>query len=87
MALAALQKGVAGLFDLTPEALEQRGRQNETSAARALFCYLAVIKLQYSGTEVGRMLGVGVSSVCRAVRRGEELFRSRDDVRLWWTDR
>ena len=87
MALAALQKGVAGLFDLTPEALEQRGRQNETSAARALFCYLAVIKLQYSGTEVGRMLGVGVSSVSRAVRRGEELFRSRDDVRLWWTDR
>ncbi|MCM2266110.1 MAG: transposase [Desulfuromonadales bacterium] len=87
MALAELQKGVAGLFDLAPAALEQRGRQNETSAARAVFCYLAVMKLQYSGAEVGRALGIGVSSVCRAVRRGEEMFRSRDAVRLWWMDR
>ena len=82
--LAELQKSVADFFAVTPEFVGKRGRQNETSFARALFCYLAVTKLRCSGAEVGRMLRIGSSSVSRAVQRGEELFRSREDLHVWW---
>ena len=85
MSLADLQKGVADFFGLKPEAAVKRGRQNETSFARELFCYLAVTKLRYSGVEVGQMLGIAGSSVSRSVRRGEDLFLTRDDLQVWWS--
>jgi REP-associated tyrosine transposase len=84
ISLDELQKGVAECFGLKPDAFGRRGRQNEPSSARALFCYLAVTKLRCSGVEVGQMLGIGGSSVSRAVRRGEKLFLSRKDLQAWW---
>jgi putative transposase len=82
--LLELQKAIGDLFELEPCGLGQRGRQNDLSSARALFCFLAVAKLRYSGVEVGRNLGISGSSVSRAVRRGEELYCSREDLQMWW---
>jgi len=82
--LVELQKSVADFFHVELKAFDARGRQNDTSFARALFSYLAVTKLRYSGADVGRMFKIGGSSVSRAIRRGEELFLSREDLQLWW---
>jgi len=86
LSLDQLQKGVAEFFGLKPDAIGRRGRQNQTSYARALLCYLAFQELGYSGAEVGRWLKIGGSSVSRAVRRGEELFLSRQDLQAWWEE-
>lgn len=84
MNLDDLQNRIADLFGLQPEDLSRRGRQNEYSEARALFCYLAVRSLLHSGVKVGVKLNMGVSSVSRAVRRGEELMASRPALKEWW---
>ncbi|MEZ4599983.1 MAG: transposase [Syntrophotaleaceae bacterium] len=82
--LPELQKDIADYFDLEPVSLIQRGRQSDQSSARALFCFLSVVKLRYPGVKAGEVLGIGASSVSRAIQRGEELFRSREDLQVWW---
>ena len=82
--LLELQKAITDFFGVEPWCLGQRGRQNDISTARALFCFLAVAKLRYSGVEVGEILGISGSSVSRAVRRGESLFQPRIDLQMWW---
>jgi REP element-mobilizing transposase RayT len=84
MDLDNLQNRIADLFGLQPEDLCRRGRQNEYSEARALFCYLAVRSLLHTGVKVGVKLNMGVSSVSRAVRRGEDLMASRPELKKWW---
>ncbi len=83
--LDSLQVMVCDLFTLPAGALQRRGRRNQYAAARELFCYLGVRELGYSGAQVGLPLSMGSSSVCRAVRRGEELVASRPEVAAWWT--
>jgi putative transposase len=82
--LDELQQAIAVFFEVEPRGLGQRGRQDNISSARALFCFLAVARLHYPGVELGRALGICGASVSRAVRRGEELFRSREDIQVWW---
>ena len=82
--LDKLQQLVISLFDLTSDQFKRRGRQNDISVARSLFSYIAVIKLQKTGVDVGKFLGLDASSVSRAVRRGEELYHSQDNLRKWW---
>jgi putative transposase len=82
--LDELQQTVEDFFEVKPGGLGLRGRQDNVSAARAVYCFLAVAKLHYPGAEVGRRLVICRPSVSRAVRRGEALFRSRKDLQLWW---
>lgn len=82
--LSALRMAIAGFFEVEPSRFNQRGRQNDLSAARALFCFLAMAMLRYPGAEVGEVLEIHGSSVSRAFRRGEDLFRSREDLQRWW---
>lgn len=86
MGLDDLEKRIAVLFNLRPGDIQRRGRQNESSLARALFCYFAVRGLHHSGTKVGMRLRMGVSSVSRAMRRGEELVASRPELVEWWEE-
>jgi REP element-mobilizing transposase RayT len=86
ISLDELQKQIQQRLAVPPEVFLRRGRQNEASQARALFCFLAVTKLQYSGSEIGSILGIGDSSVSRAVGRGAELFQSRGALQLWWQE-
>ena len=82
--LEELQLTVEDFFEVKSRGLCQRGRQDDISVARAVYCFLAVAKLHYPGVEVGRILGICGPSVSRAVRRGEELFQSSVDLQGWW---
>lgn len=82
--LEKLQQAVEDYFELQPGGLGQRGREDHISAARAVYCFLAVAELHYPGVEVSRGLGICGPSVSRAVRRGEELFRSSVNLQVWW---
>lgn len=82
--LATLQSKLSHYCSVPVEAMSRRGRRNQNSEIRELFCYLAVRELGYSGAKVGTMLGMGSSSVSRATRRGEELFASREECKEWW---
>lgn len=84
MDLDTLQTKVCDFFKLPAGALQRRGRRNQYSESRELFCYLAVRELGYPGVFVGARLGMGSSSVSRASRRGEELLTSRPEFVQWW---
>lgn len=85
--LETLQRMVGDFFHLSAADLQRRGRQNQYSEARELFCYLAVRELGFPGTVVGVRLGVGVSSVSRAIGRGEKLVKTRIEILEWWQSR
>ncbi|ABA89032.1 transposase of ISPca5, Y1_Tnp domain-containing [Syntrophotalea carbinolica DSM 2380] len=82
--LEELQRIIEDFFRVKPGGLGQRGRQDTISSARAVYCFLAVAKLRYSGVEVGKRLGICGSSVSRAARRGKELFQSKGDLQVLW---
>lgn len=82
--LEELQQAVEDFFKVKPGNFGRRGRQDNISASRAVYCFLAVVKLHYPGVAVGRRLGICGPSVSRAIRRGEELFQSRVDLQVWW---
>jgi putative transposase len=84
MNLNSLQARVSDYFKLPEATILRRGRRNQYSEARELFCYLAVRELGYSGAKVGAMIGMGTPSVSRALRRGEELVASRPMLMEWW---
>ena len=84
MDLNSLHERVSNYFELPKSDILRRGRQNQYSEARELFCYLAVRELGYSGVKVGAMIGMGPASVSRAVRRGEELVASQPMMKEWW---
>ncbi len=86
MSLNALEGKIADLFNLPNGHLQMRGRQNECSEARALFCFLAVQKLGYPGTAVAAQLSIGPSSVSRATRRGEALIARESELGDWWEE-
>lgn len=81
--LEELRSKVASYFEVSEESLKRRSRGGQVSQARALFCYCAMRKFNYSGTLVGRSLGMGSSSVSRAAQRGEELVLSDKEVGYW----
>ncbi len=71
VSLPELLARVAHHFDLELEAVKRRSRDPRCSMARDLFCVLAVRRLNYSGVEAGRELGIRRAAVSHAVRRGE----------------
>lgn len=81
--LEELRSVVANYFEVPEESLKRRARGGQVSQARALFCYCAMRKFNYSGTLVGRFQGMGSSSVSRAAQRGEELVQGDEEVRIW----
>jgi len=84
MDLNSLQVFVSDYFKLPAAAILRRGRRNQYSKARELFCYLAVRELGYSCTKVGALIGMGIPSASRSVRRGGELITVRPEFKDWW---
>ncbi|MDO9307765.1 MAG: transposase [Deltaproteobacteria bacterium] len=82
--LNSLQASVSDYFKLPAADILRRGRRNQYSEARELFCYLAVRELGYSGAKAGTMIGMGTASVSRAARRGENLVATRPEMKEWW---
>jgi len=68
-----LLERVSQLRDIPVDLILQPSREPQRVTARSLAAYWAVRKLNMSGTQVGRKLGICQSAVSRAVRRGEKL--------------
>ena len=49
-------------------------REDKTSVARALYCYLAKEKAGVSGTQLMRELKISSDGVARLIARGEKLY-------------
>ena len=55
-------------------------RERKISHARGIVCYLAVIKLGYELSEVGKVLGISRKSVSRCIRRGAKSLDNDDEI-------
>ena len=74
ISLADLAAHVALIFELSPELLTQRIRTKNVSAARSVFCYIAVREIGYSGVEIAEFLGQSRAGICLSAARGEAMF-------------
>jgi REP element-mobilizing transposase RayT len=86
MSIVELQEHISSYFDIAPETLLRRSRNNAASEARAVFCYLAVQLTGQTGTEVGQILAIGPSSVSRAIQRGKAICQNHstlENLRKW----
>ncbi|WP_414736132.1 helix-turn-helix domain-containing protein [Desulfosarcina ovata] len=54
------------------------GKHPQRVKARSVAAYLAVKRLGMDGTTVGRRMGVGQSTISRAVTREEKIMRELD---------
>ena len=54
------------------------GKHPHRVKARSVAAYLAMKRLGMDGTTVGRRMGVGQSTISRAVTRGEKIMRELD---------
>lgn len=70
ISLADLAAHVADVFELSPELLKQRIRTKNVSAARSVFCYIAVREIGYSGVEIAEFLGQSRAGICLSAVRG-----------------
>ena len=83
ISLRELQKIVADKYSIPPEHLLKRARLNPLGQARILFCYCAVRHFSHTITAVAKQLGIGSSSVSRAVQKGEVLVRGDQEIFDW----
>jgi putative transposase len=77
LGLKTLEKKVSAVFDLEPEDLYAKSRDQRRADARGLFCYWAVRELRYSQTELARRFHMTQPGVAYAVKRGERLVKTR----------
>jgi len=78
--LEELVKRVSHDTDIELQDLLSSKRERRISHARGIVCYLAVVKLGYNLSEVGKMLGVSRKSVSRCIRRGEKSLDNENEI-------
>lgn len=71
-------KQVSEHFGLSIESILMPGKHPHRVKARSVAAYLAVRRLGIDGTTVGKRMGVGQSTISRAVARGEKLMREME---------
>ena len=69
---------VSLLFRLEKDYITGKGRQKNRVQARDLVCYWSVIELGISMADLAKRLGLTVSAVSYAVKRGEEIAKEDD---------
>ena len=74
--LPALVEKVSEWFKVESEDLFLGRRKREVSSARALVSYLAVNKMGYRFSEVGKALKLHPVTVARSLEKGREVFKS-----------
>ncbi|MBU0675637.1 MAG: transposase [Proteobacteria bacterium] len=77
MTLVELFQRVEQYFGVESGKLAFRSNNSNHIKARDTFCFIAVRKLLYPGTEVGKILNIQRSAVSHAVRRGQ-LITTKD---------
>jgi len=78
--LEELVKRVSHNTDIEIQDLLSSKRERRISHARGIVCYLAVLKLGYELSEVGKMLGISRKSVSRCIRRGEKSLDNENEI-------
>ncbi len=81
--LSELQTLVADKYSLSREQMLRRSRTGAAAEARLIFCYCAVRQYSHPGVSVAKYLGIGSSSVSRAVQKGECLVRVDKELSAW----
>jgi REP element-mobilizing transposase RayT len=71
-----LVDNVASLFHLKKEYITGRGRQKDRVQSRDLVCYWSAIELGISMAELAKRLGLTLSAVSYAVKRGGEIAKA-----------
>ena len=64
---------VAEIFEINKDAIFQKGRQKNRADARGLFCYWCSSDLGITQTQLAKKLGMTVSGIGYAIRRGEAI--------------
>lgn len=73
----SLEKKVSALFDLEPEDLYAKSRDQRRADARGLLCFWAVREFRYSQTELARRFHLTQPGIAYAVKRGERIAKAR----------
>ena len=79
ISLQDLASKVCSRFEITFDELASRRRKRNLSQARAVFCYLAVDQLGYSGENMARTLRISARAVSDCRDRGEKIL---DDLEI-----
>ena len=69
---------VSLLFRLEKDYITGKGRQKDRVQARDLVCYWCAIELGISMADLAKRLGITLSAVSYAVKRGEEIAKESD---------
>lgn len=72
-----LARGVADLFDLSPERLFAPGRYPDLVQARSVLCFLAVRELGLTATDLARQMGLTQPAISMSVKRGERIAKEK----------
>jgi len=80
MLLPELIGRIEQYYGLEKNSIKRRSKNRQVMDARDLCCFLAIRLLRYSGPKVGEILNIGRSAVAHAVRRGERIINSNDDL-------
>ncbi|MBC2715617.1 MAG: transposase, partial [Desulfobacteraceae bacterium] len=70
-----IAKKTAGIYDIEPDEIYSKGRQQHRADARGLFCFWAVRELNVSLSELARRLMMTPAGVGYAVQRGKSIVR------------
>jgi len=70
-----IAKRVAGIYDMDPDEIYSKGKQQKKVMARSLFCFWAVKELGMSLRELARQLEISPPAVGYSVERGEAIAR------------
>ncbi len=76
--LERLASAVEKALGLAPREMSKRGRGNNRSYARKVFCFYAVRRLEYSGRQAAAFLGVATAAVSQSLDQGERLVDERE---------
>jgi len=74
---------IADKYTIPPEQLLKRSRLKNPAQAKIIFCYCAVRHFSHTIAAVAKHLGIGSSSVSRAVQKGELLVRKDSALFSW----
>jgi len=72
-----LAEFVFSRFSVSIDDIKRRGRKNELSDARKLYCYFAVTILEMTTLSTAKRLNVTSAAVCRLARQGEKIAKNK----------
>ena len=71
--MAAIEKRVCQLYEMSPQELCARGKYKKLVEARSIFCYFAVTELQTTLKDLAIRFGVSEPAISLAVKRGRDI--------------